>query len=232
MRLKRTNSPRNRPGRYCITDVLQVRSNLTLTMRERGKLVAKREGHNIWVNLGRQYLAQLITYNSFSGPTGVPLRNDRVQFMGLGIGGNRQLALTTANASPLGASPPSPNGAYPGTNAQTDTDPTVTKLERPVRVSGGATVYPYSVGDVWLAQVAAPAWSVDSVPYDSTFSVLFGQTDISYSPYLTVPLSEVGLFTGAADVNTYNNPFVAYDTFDTISKTNAFDLEVSWTIRF
>jgi hypothetical protein len=152
--------------------------------------------------------------------------------MGLGIGGNRQLALTTANASPLGANPPAPNGAYPGTNAQTDTDPTVTKLERPVRVSGGVTVYPYYPTDVWLSQVEAPAWSVDDVPYDSTFSVLFGQTSISYSPYLTVPLSEVGLFTSAADVNIYNNTAVAYDTFDTISKTAAFDLEIQWTIRF
>jgi hypothetical protein len=231
MRMRRTNTPR-KPSRYRLTDALQVRSNLELTMRERGKIVARRKGHNIWLNLGRQYLAQLITYNSFSGSTGTPLRNDRMQYMGLGIGGNRQLALTTANASPLGASPPSPNGAYPGTNAQTDTDPTVTTLERPVRVSGGVTVYPYYPSDVWLSQVEAPAWSVDDVPYDSTFSVLFEQTDISYAPYLTVPLSEVALFTSAANVNIYNNTAVAYDTFDTISKTNAFDLEIQWVIRF
>jgi len=228
----RTNTPGRRRGGMQITDKLMVRSNLELTMRERGKIVARRKGHNIWLNLGRQYLAQLITYNSFAGGVGTPLRNDRVQYMGLGIGGNQQIALGVANASPLGASPPSPSGAYPGTNIQTDTDPTVIALERPVRVSGGVLPYPYYPTDVWLAQVQAPAWSVDDVPYDATFSVLFEQTDVSYNPYLLVPLSEVGLFTAAANPNIYNNAPIAYDTFNTITKTDAFELEIQWTIRF
>lgn len=228
----RTNTPQRRPTRFHLSDTLQVKSNLELTMRERGKIIGRRKGHNIWLNLGRQYLAQLITYSSFTGSAGTPLRNDRVQYMGFGIGGTRQLALGTANASPLGASPPSPNGAYPGTNAQTDTDATVTTLERPVRVTGGATVYPYDPADVWLAQVQAPAWALDDVPYDSTFGVLLQQTDVSYNPYLSVPLSEVMLFTGAANKNIYNNTGIAFDTFDTISKTTAFELETQWTIRF
>jgi hypothetical protein len=40
------------------------------------------------------------------------------------------------------------------------------------------------------------------------------------------------LFTSAASISVWNNTGVAYDTFDTISKTDAFDLEVSWTVRF
>ena len=51
-------------------------------------------------------------------------------------------------------------------------------------------------------------------------------------PFLSVPLSEVGLLTAAADPGNYANTLVAYDTFDTISKTSAFDIEVEWTIRF
>ena len=98
-------------------------------------------------------------------------------------------------------------------------------------MSGGVLPYPYYPTDVWLSQVQAPAWSVDDVPYDATFSVLFQQTDVSYNPYLLVPLSEVGLFTAAANPNIYNNAPIAYDTFDTISKTDAFDLEIQWTIR-
>jgi hypothetical protein len=47
-----------------------------------------------------------------------------------------------------------------------------------------------------------------------------------------VPLCEVGLYTGHSDINVYNNSMVAYDTFDTISKTVAFELEFDWTIRF
>lgn len=204
-----------------VSDLIQVKSNLRLIARERGKIIARREGHNIFLNLGREWLAQLVAYASFGPP--VPERNDRVQYMGVGVGGNRQLALGVANASPIVT-------AYPGTNVQTDTDPTVTKLERPVRISGSSDPYPGQGGDVWLSQVTAP--TVHPVATQTTFQHLFTQTDVSYSPFLTVPLSEVGLFTGAANINVYNNTAIAYDTFDTISKTVAFELEVDWTLRF
>ena len=200
---------------------IEVKQNLHLTMRERGKLVARRDGHNIWVNLGREYLASLIAYSAFSPLT--PERDDRVRYMGLGIGGTRQLALGVANAAPLVT-------AYAGSNAQTDTDPTVTALERPVRLSGSSDPYPGQGGDVWLGQVQAPASHLTVT--EVTFKRLFTQLEVSYNPYLTVPLSEVGLFTAAASPNVYNNGLIAYDTFDTLSKTNAFELEIVWTIRF
>jgi len=47
-----------------------------------------------------------------------------------------------------------------------------------------------------------------------------------------VPLSEVMLYTNAAAPNVYNNTGVAYDVFDTLSKTDAFELEVAWTLQF
>jgi hypothetical protein len=207
-------------------ETVEVRNNLRLTVRERGKIVTRRVGHNIWLNLGREYLASLIAYTSFSPLT--PERNDRIQYMGVGIGGTSQLALTTANSPPLST-------AYPGTNDQTDEDPTVTGLERPVRISGSSTAYPGSGGDVWLGQVEAPATHLTAT--EVTFNHLFNETDISYSPFLTVPLSEIMLFTSLANPSIAPLPLsgnngVAYDTFDTLSKTNAFDLEVAWTVRF
>ena len=200
---------------------IQVRSNLHLVARERGKIVARRDGHNIWVNLGREYLASLICYSSF-GPLTAE-RNDRIRYMGLGIGGTRELALGVANAPPLSVS-------YPGANAQTDTDPTITILERPVRLTGSADPYPGQGADVWLGQVQAPA--THNTATSSMFKRLFTNLEVSYNPFLTVPLAEVGLYTHAANVNVFNNTLVAYDTFDTLSKTNAFELEVDWEIRF
>lgn len=207
---------------------IPVRSNLFLTFRERGKIVARRQGHNIWLNLGREYLASLICYSSYTGTfpmaVGVPERNDRIQYMGFGIGGTRQLAPGIANSAPL-------TPAYAGTNLQTDTDPTVTGLERPVRISGASDSYPYAdPSNIWLGQVQAPV--VHPTATASQFSRLFSTTEISYTPFLSVPLSEVGLFTGSASPTIYNNNAIAYDTFDAISKTNAFSLEVDWTIRF
>lgn len=203
-------------------DQVEVRSNLTLVARERGKIVAKREGHNIWLNLGRSYLAQLIAYATFT-PGLTTYIDHRVRYMGLGIGGVRQLVPAMANIDPLAS-------AYPGTNLQTDTDPTVTALERPVRLTGTSTPPPYDPGDVWLGQVTAPPTFPTSTQV--TFTRLFTQSEISYAPFLTVPLSEIMLFTNAATPSSSSNTGIAYDTFDTLSKTNAFDLQVSWTVRF
>lgn len=200
---------------------IEVQSNLVLTMRERGKVVARRRGHNIWLNLGREYLASLLAYSAFSPLT--PERDDRIRYMGFGIGGNRQNALGTANGGALVL-------AYQGSNAQTDTNPEVRALERPVRISGGQAGYPGEAGDVWIGQVQAPA--EHQSPTEVTFRRLLSELDISYDPYLSVPLSEIGLFTNAADPNIYNNTAVAYDTFDTWTKTNNFELEIAWSVRF
>jgi|SRR6478609_2446792 len=207
-----------------LQETISVRNNLRITTRERGKIAARREGHNIWLDLGREYLASLISLVSYGPDT--PERNDRIKYMGFGIGGTRQVAPGVANAAPLVT-------AYPGTNLQTDLQPAVTTLERPVRVSGSTTTpaSPYSGTDVWLGTIQAPP--IHTTATEVTFRRLFSQTEISYSSYTTVPLSEVMLFTSAA--NPIGQPFntgVAYDTFDTISKTGAFELEVEWTVRF
>lgn len=207
-----------------LTATVQVKSNLRLTCRERGKIVARREGHNIWLDLGREYLAQLISLLSF-GPD-VPERNDRIKYMGLGIGGTRQNAPSVANSPPMSV-------AYPGTNAQTDTDPTVTQLERPVRITGTITgpTDPYSPSDVWLGTIQAP--NIHTSSTQVTFRRLFTQVEVSYSSLTVVPLSEIMLFTSAAvPVGAPHNKGVAYDTFDTLSKTGAIELETDWTVRF
>lgn len=207
--------------RLRISEDIEVRQNLNIIARERGKIVARRDGHNIWLNLGREYLASLIAYAAFSPLT--TERDDRVRYMAFGIGGTKQVAPGVANASPI--SPP-----YVGTNNQTDTDPNITVLERPVRISGSSTNYPGLAGDVWAGQIQAPA--VHSSATEVTFRRLFIQEEVNYAPFLSVPLSEIGLLTSAANPNYYLNTLIAYDTFDTISKTFAINLEVVWTIRF
>jgi hypothetical protein len=207
--------------RLHVLDVIEVRQNLFITARERGKIVARREGHNIWLDLGREYLSQLISYALFSPLT--TERDDRVRYMGFGIGGTRQIAPGVANASPIVP-------AYVGDNFQTDTDPTVTYLERPVRVSGGDTTYPGLAGDVWLGQIQAPA--THDTATSVTYKRLFTAAEVSYAPFLSVPLSEIALFTSAADPSIWRNSPIAYDTFDTISKTLAVEIEVDWSLRF
>ena len=206
---------------------VEVKNNIRFILRERGKLVRQQESHNIWLNLGREYLASLIQYAAFGNgfSPDIPVIDYRIKYMGLGIGGTRQLALPTANTPPLGVS-------YPGSNTQVDTNPTVLQLERPVRLSGSASPYSSPVGgDVWLGQIGAPAIQVATTQV--TFSRLFLETEISYNPFLTVPLSEIMLFTANAHPElAQGGGGVAYDTFDTLSKTVAVNLQIDWTILF
>lgn len=196
---------------FTFEERIEAKSNVKITLRERGKIVGGHEGKNIWLDLGREYLAQLIGYQSFSPDT--PFRDDRIKYMGLGIGGTGQRALALANAPPI--SPP-----YTGTNNQTDTDPTVTELERPVQLADNE----------WVGQIQAPP--TQALATEVTFARVFTENEISYDSFLEVPLSEAGLFTAAADPAISNNNPVAYETFATLVKTAAINLEIIWTIRF
>lgn len=209
-----------------IVDTIEVKQNLKIVARERGKIVDRREGHNIFLDLGREWLAELIGYANPTTET--PFRNDRVKYFGLGIGGTQQLALPTANAPPIGGGGTS--GPYVGSNLQTDTDASVSVVERPVRISGSNAVYPGIGGDAWIGQIGSA--DPTTTPNQVTFQRVFTQIEVSYSQFLSVPLSEIMMFTAAADPANFQNTGVAYDTFDTLSKTNAIELEVVWTLRF
>lgn len=207
----------------------QVKSNLTLTLRERGKLVTQRKGHNIWLDVGREYLASLLCYSSFT-PL-VAEQNNRISYIGFGIGGTRQIYPSISNNEPL-------LSHYPGNNLCTDKDPKLLQLERPVRINWsvgpnppdvGGPPYIYDSGDIWLKQAQSVTHPITTV---AKYNFLISTTDLNGGYYLAMPLSEIGLFHRGVATNVYNNSPVAYDTFDTLQKTGSFDLTVSWTIRF
>jgi hypothetical protein len=64
--------------------VVEVSGWVRTLMRERGKIVpgSRTEGHNVWTNTGREYLAMLMTYQS----SGAAYRSDRIKYIGVGTG--------------------------------------------------------------------------------------------------------------------------------------------------
>ena len=206
----------------------KVKSNLRLTFRERGKIVARREGHNIWLDFGRAFMSRILGYESFI-PL-VPEEDNRVSYMGFGIGGTRQISPSIANNEPL-------LSHYPGSNAQTDIMPGVTQLERPIRFGWAVGPNPptiadpliYDSGDIWLKQVQVPTHATIT---STRFTLVATSSDLNGGYYLALPLSEIGLFHRGMDIHAYNNSPVAYDTFDSVQKAGSYDLTVSWTIRF
>lgn len=202
---------------------IEIGWNYEIVKIERGKRKTLHQAHNIFTNIGRQFLAEVITAQSFSGASFVRHNNEVVRYIGFGIGGSRQTAAAAA-AAPYSTD-------YPGTNAQTDTNLAVTGLERPVRV----TATP-----LWMREVSTPGTFPTATR--TRFITTFSETDINYGGYSAVPLSEIGLFKSGADASLNNGAsgaypgaggqMVAYDTFNTITKTGLFSIEVRWELRF
>lgn len=211
---------------------LVIESNVHIKMIDPkdGDVKEERKGHNIFLNYGRDWLAQLISLQSHSPNT--PFRSDRIRYVAFGIGGTSQLI----DESTIAATYPGYAQDWGGTAAatppvQTDTDPSVIALEWPVLFSSSS----------YYGDVAAPATFPDTGIV--RFTAVVGQNNISFGSYTSVPISEIGLFTeevasvlGTPPIDYGSYPatkyMVAYNTFDTLSKTNSFVLQVDWEIRF
>lgn len=219
-----------------------IPGNVEVIVRERGKRVPQhcRHDHNIWVDLGREYLARVIAPNVGATDHYAEPPREFVQYMGVGIGGDSQVH-PSAYQSPLKDDYPPATGSSPGAdgNMQSDDDLTITYLERPVKID--------AVSPLWLDDVVQPPTFLNS---NRTLRLdrLFTEPELnSVGPYTVVPVSEIGLFLGtqdpaAANVYDVSNPpsmvgagrqtLLAYNTFEPIPKTISFTFEVRWELRF
>lgn len=222
-------------------EVIATKNNVRIIARERGKLVRSlcRETHNVWVNIGREYLAKVISpLAGFAGH----VNDSVVKYMGVGIGGDQQTANIPVDFPVL-------EDHYPGQNLYDDTLLTTSYLERPVKITG--TSGKTGTSGVWLNQVSAPPTFLGTPITRVEFETLFGYTDINLSgAYPSVPLSEASLVlsnetatrlwedvydvgNAPSYINTATRQrLVAYNTFDTLSKTVAISLELHWELSF
>jgi hypothetical protein len=211
-------------------------NNVFITARDRGKIVARREGHNVFVQRGHQWLAEVVSCLSFAPET--PERNDRLRYMQYGIGGKLQSWQVLADAPPFSVSYPAGSDPNATTGYSYDktypTYPLISTLERPVRVSGGALPYPGDPTDVWLVD-APKLYATHPSRYETAIhSRLIGSDgDVVYGGFTSMPLSEMGLLTNEVGVGlaTAFSPVMAYYTFDTILMSPTMDIETIWTLK-
>lgn len=227
-------------------DIVEAKTNIKITARdERGKKIPSmcRDEHNVWVNIGRQYLAEVIspldgTFSAHYNDSPVRV----VRYMALGIGGDSQLI-------DIAGTYPTLDSHYPGQNTYDDTLITTNYLERPIKVSGTAGTG--TSPGVWMNSVTAPPTFGGTPITKVEFDTLFDYTDCQLGgAYPSVPLSEAGLMLSSEvasrlsnEVYSYASPpdyinastrqkLLAYNTFDTISKTVSVALEIHWEIQF
>lgn len=242
-----------------IRDDIKIGSNVRLSLRDRidGEVIDQRESHNIYVDYGREWISEAISYQA----TLTPFRDDLIRYMAVGIGGTQQ-TMTAVNirtlgyagfaddwdysvAPPAGLSTGGLGGAGAAGATQTDSDPTVTGLEYPVQVT--STQYYNTI------KVPATFPVAGVVRYTS----VLGYNDVSFGAFTQVPISEVGLFTSSLtagvtdtqmaplDAAESRGPYgglfypgagtrymIAYNTFPTLMKTSSFVLQIDWELRF
>jgi hypothetical protein len=225
-----------------------VRTNVRIEVRERGKLMGTREVHNVWVDRGREYLASMLAYAS-SGPD-VAERNDRVRYMSVGIGSNRQGFGGVADVPPISTQYPS--GSDPlGTNGHQYDESfpyiwdgvgdhnTITTLERPAKFTGNANTYGVDGNDRWLIDdpyFFTAHLTLTEITLHGVITGSFNQVaHVTHRPL--VPITEAGLHTDEAAVLPLNgtlpfNPLMAYVSFDTILVTTDIVVEFIWSVKF
>jgi hypothetical protein len=224
---------------------IRLESNVHLAlMTPAGEVVERRDSHNIFLDYGRDWLSHLVSLDAAAAH----FRDDRVCYMCFGIGGTAQ----RIGSDLIRGTIPGPysypgfpddwvGGTGAGDPAQTDTDPTITALEWPVEVTNAGTADYYD-------EIFQPATFPGTVGI-VRFTAVLGLTQVSFGAHPSVPLSEIGLITekiddvvlfplGHATPPVVAGPLpvekcmVAYNTFDTISKTTDFVLQVDWELRF
>ena len=211
-------------------------SNVRIEVRERGKLMEVREGHNIMTDNGREWLAGLIGLSAMGPDT--PERSDRLRYMSVGIGGVLQGNIGLSLSSPLVDTYPA--GDDPNSTTGNEYNdlfpvaPPISTLERPVKLSGSTNPYATAPGsDVWL--IDTPNFFITHLSTrEATVHGRLEASDLILAGFSQVPLSEVALHTDQAGVglDTPYSPAVGYFSFATITKTASSVLEFIWSVRF
>ena len=234
------------------TDQIQVKSNMFITAYERGKKVPSmcRESHNIWVDLGREFLPRVISPAGISPSLVVsgPVDPSWVQYFAFGIGGNKQTIDIPSFYQTL-------DQAYPGGKTYDKATHGTLYLERPVMVTGTADNPPdhTSVG-LWGKQLdlIPPIFPTQLSGVSSVveFQVTLLYTDLHLDgAYPAIPISEVGMVLSSQTMSqptgavydygaspyigvTSRQRIVAYNNFAPITKTSTISLQFNWQLMF
>lgn len=184
--------------------VISVKGWVSLVMRERGKIVpgSRREGHNVWTNTGKEYLALLMSIQS---PPSVSFRNDRMAFIGVGTGSQVEDASVLSLVQPIAYAP----GLF---LAPLDVPPTF-----PLNPTRTTVRYHRAFQEFDIT--VTPGSSVDITEVGLFTN---GSPTAAFAPG-TRDLSLANASQQAPN---------AYKSFEPVGKTSDLELDIAWEIRF
>ena len=187
---------------------IEIRSNVFLCMRERGKLVpgSRREGHNVFTVTGRNLLSKLIGWQTI-GSTDIPFTHKRVRWCGVGIGSQLEVTTVATLNDPTLASGANYLAALQSVEFPDPTTIRFNKVFGPTEITFGSAPVPVTEAGLFA----------DVNPWD-----MGGTEDTQAS----------GGFNTTLRPDVPNNPPVVYKTFEELNKTSDFSLEIQWDFRF
>lgn len=186
------------------SSVVETKGWVRTVMRERGKIVpgTHREGHNVWTNVGREYLALRMSKQEAS-PSSICYRFDMMGYIGVGTGSQIEDVNVQTLVTPVAYSSgiflaPLDFPTFPLEPSRTVVRFRRLFLENEITV-GALTKLPIS--EMGLFTDGNPATSNASSPRETALSAAFRQ-----------------------------NP-LAYKVIEPVMKTNSLEFEVNWEIR-
>lgn len=181
-----------------VNEICNVR--VVARSKDTGEIVTERVGHNVWTNSGREYSCMLKTY----GANRVKVRDDRISYVGLGVGAQPESVGVTRLVQPV----------------QWRTGQFLKELDH------AATVFPTTTGPRtavrYVVRYDLGHVSLTDTPVYISECGLF--TDGEQSTFTT----------GARDVSIARAELqspIAYHSFDPIPKTANVELEIIWELR-
>lgn len=184
-------------------DDLNEVCNVRLIARntETGEIISDQMGHNVWTNTGREYSCLLKSYKG----NGLPYRNDRIRYVGLGTGTQPEAVGVLRLATPI---------AWSGTSFMKELNLGLTSFQT---TNGAKTAVRY------IARFEESDLNLN--PGSSTFITECGLFTDGHQDTFAAGDREVALSAASRQ-----SP-VAYHTFDPIPKTQNVQLDLIWELR-
>ena len=188
-----------------------VVSNVELVLRERGKIIARRDGHNVFTVTGRNLLSKLLAWQTIS-TTDIPFTHRRTRWIGVGKGSQLEVTTVSSLVNPVLAN-------------STDYLVAVQSAE-----------FPTSTSVRFIKEFGVNEITTTPTPVVVTEAGLFadvnpanmgGTEDVGHAgPCPPNPPSTV------LDPTSPSNAAICYKAFEGLTKTINFTLDIRWEFRF
>jgi hypothetical protein len=192
-------------------DDFEVVANFSACLRSRGKVVTRREVHNVFTNTGRNWMSRLVAWSALGSPDAA-YTNRRVRWVGLGTG-TTYVENVSVTRLETAVKYNSTDYLAPLNGNELDPDSYLNSIR---------FLRDFSAGEISVATNPVVALSEAGLFVDVYKVSEIGGTLDSAAPGLDTTLNP-----SLAD-----NAPVAYARFEPINKTQDFTLEVRWDFRF